>query len=269
MKNLYHKNKDKGKVYPSPSSFAPNKDALSMLNLLPAAILALASVLSLEDREVLGYLITRSVKTTNPSSSSSSSSSKVLEEKNKCKKTSNTHKPLFDCGCFDCYTSYWCRWDSSPNRELIHQVIEAFEEYLTKGELTKNNNGRGKKKDKMGRRGIEKSADKPKKRPETSEKFVPILPEPELELKRTCFVPKDDIMPVVEFDKAEYFEENKEDDKECEMEEVTGKLTQSVEETTEQLPAATTNNKGLVSKVLPDVLGILNSRIWSLWSPNV
>ena len=68
--------KNKGKVYPSPSSSSSSSSAipchsdgdfLSVLKLLPAAILALASVLSLEDREILAYMITRSMKTTTPS----------------------------------------------------------------------------------------------------------------------------------------------------------------------------------------------------------
>ena len=59
--------KNKGKVYPSPSSSSSSSlaipchsdgDFLSVLKLLPTAILALASVLSLEDREVLAYMIT-------------------------------------------------------------------------------------------------------------------------------------------------------------------------------------------------------------------
>ena len=59
--------KNKGKVYPSPSSSSSSSlaipchsdgDFLSVLKLLPATILALASVLSLEDREVLAYMIT-------------------------------------------------------------------------------------------------------------------------------------------------------------------------------------------------------------------
>ncbi|KAK3190031.1 hypothetical protein Dsin_029592 [Dipteronia sinensis] len=81
--------KNKGKVYPSPSpsssSFSSSSsvcsnaadggggggaglDYLSMLKLLPAAIIALASVLPLEDCEVLAYLIMRSIKTTVSSS---------------------------------------------------------------------------------------------------------------------------------------------------------------------------------------------------------
>ncbi|KAJ6713716.1 F12F1.11-RELATED [Salix viminalis] len=111
--------KNKGKVYPSPSSSSSSssvggngdRDVLSVFKLLPAAILALASVLSLEDREVLAYMITR---------------------------------------------SYWFRWDSSPNRELIHQVIEAFEEHLASGEMSRKHT-RGKRRDKAGRRAGEKS----------------------------------------------------------------------------------------------------------------
>jgi hypothetical protein len=122
--------KNKGKVYPSPSSSSSSvgdngdRDVLSVLKLLPAAILALASVLSLEDREVLAYMITRSLKTTttnNPSPSlqdSKKKSSKKPQNNNNSQR-SNHIAPIFDCDCFDCYISYWFRWDSSPNRELI------------------------------------------------------------------------------------------------------------------------------------------------------
>jgi hypothetical protein len=33
--------------------------------------------------------------------------------------------------------------------------------------------------------------------------------------------------------------------------------------------AVCSHHKGLARKVLPDVLGLLNSRLWNLWSPNV
>ncbi|KAJ4961741.1 hypothetical protein NE237_021651 [Protea cynaroides] len=59
---------------------------------------------------------------------------------------------LASCGTFD--NSWLCDievgwWDSSPNRELIHHAIEAFEEHQNNEELSKKNNGRGKKKDRM------------------------------------------------------------------------------------------------------------------------
>lgn len=34
-------------------------------------------------------------------------------------------------------------------------------------------------------------------------------------------------------------------------------------------PESLPEHKGLVRKVLPDIMGLLNCRIWSLWSPNV
>ncbi|KAJ4827183.1 hypothetical protein Tsubulata_030174 [Turnera subulata] len=81
-------------------------------------------------------MITRSLKTTttttsttatskNPSSliqeSKKKSSKKLPTSKNNGTVNDNHKAPVFDCDCFDCYTSYWFRWDSSPNRELIHQ----------------------------------------------------------------------------------------------------------------------------------------------------
>ncbi|KVI05697.1 hypothetical protein Ccrd_015888 [Cynara cardunculus var. scolymus] len=124
--------RNKGKVYPSSSSSCTpfpaedlDTDSLSVLKLLPATILGLALLLSLQDRQVLAYMITRSINSTHPSVDK--------------KKPSNNHNPppLFYCDCFDCYTSYWFKWDSSPNRELIHQAIEAFEETLTHGEQSR------------------------------------------------------------------------------------------------------------------------------------
>ncbi|XP_010460477.1 PREDICTED: uncharacterized protein LOC104741334 [Camelina sativa] len=135
----------KGKVHPSPpphplppSSSSSKDNSLSVFKLLPAAILVLVSVLSSQDQEVLAYLITTSLSTT-------------VSGKNK-----RTHHkaPLLDCGCFDCYTSYWSRWDSSPNRELIHQIIEAFEDHPTTSDSpsashkSKRNRNRAKKKGK-------------------------------------------------------------------------------------------------------------------------
>ncbi|CAL5421088.1 unnamed protein product [Camellia sinensis] len=226
------KMRNKGKVYPSPSSssssmcfYTANRDALSVLKLLPTAILALVSILSVQDREVFAYMITRSIKSSNPSS--------ILEEKKKSNKKSNTHKPpIFDCDCFDCYTSYWFRWDSSPNRELIHQAIEAFEEHLASGEK-REKNGRGKRKEKMGRRGNESR-----------------------EVKREVVLPE--VMEVVP---EKGGEEEEEEEEVVAPPEDAAVMRRSV--------AENNNHKGLVRKVLPDVVGILNSRLWSLWSPNV
>lgn len=248
------KMRSKGKVHPSPSSSSShyshnNKDdALSVLRLLPAAILAIASVLSREDREVLAYMITRSLKSTNPSS--------FLEEKGKkCpKKSSNTSHalkpPLFDCECFDCYTSFWVRWDSSPNRELIHQAIEAFEEHLNWGEQSKKVKNR--KKDKMGRRGLEKRLD-------FSEPEV-ATGSPEIEEISTLegpFSPENNAPWTPESADA------------GQSGEVVESPTAPETALVVRGGAADNHHKGLARKVLPDVLGLLNSRLWNLWSPNV
>nr|CAN72197.1 hypothetical protein VITISV_014981 [Vitis vinifera] len=209
--------KHKGKVYPSPSSssssspqtFISSPDALSVLKLLPAAILALASVLSTEDREVLAYMITR--------------------------------------------------WDSSPNRELIHQAIEAFEDHLSSGEKPKRIGGRGKKKERVGRR----IADKPDDI--SCQLEMPVAEEETPEVPNT-----DDasVAPAPENHAPtarDGCEESKAEDNNGDVpgEESAAETSEIVRDT------AASNHKGLARKVLPDVLGLLNSRLWGLWSPNV
>ncbi|PKA63585.1 hypothetical protein AXF42_Ash005480 [Apostasia shenzhenica] len=84
MKKRYN---GKGKrVHPCPPHSYP-------WNFLPAAVVALWTALSAEEKEVLAYLL-----------------------------------PELGCGCFGCYKSFWARWDSSPNRHLIHIILDAIEE---------------------------------------------------------------------------------------------------------------------------------------------
>ncbi|KAB1212755.1 hypothetical protein CJ030_MR2G011851 [Morella rubra] len=110
MKKLYRR----GTVHPSPPIISDH------LAFLPATILTLAAALSLEDREVLAYLL------------SCSNSSVNLDGRRRAthQKGCADHPPQFNCNCFRCYTSYWVRWDSSPNREEIHEIIDAFEAEL-------------------------------------------------------------------------------------------------------------------------------------------
>lgn len=271
--------KKKGKVYPSPSSSSSSSssssflgtqcpsdgDFLAVLKLLPAAILALTIVLPLEDREVLAYMITRSMKPTNPSPITHK---RKLPQK-KFSQNNNTHKPpVFDCDCFDCYTSYWYRWDSSPNRELIHQAIEAFEDHLAHGEQSKKVNSRGKRKEKpMNRRAQEKPPDvteAPVVAPETEESSLLSVASQENDAISLCSTEKadeDKADGVVEDTASEAVVEEVKEHKEEEAESVDGR----------PMVAATNDNhhKGLARKVLPDVLGLFNSRLWNLWSPNV
>ncbi|KAJ9169299.1 hypothetical protein P3X46_017506 [Hevea brasiliensis] len=277
--------KNKGKVYPSPSSSSSSSssstrdkdgDVFSVLKLLPAAILTLASVLSLEDREVLAYMITRSLKTTtnsnpnNPSSISQDSKRKSSKKLSNASSSSTTatinHKsPIFDCDCFDCYTSYWFRWDSSPNRELLHQVIEAFDEHLTNGEQSRKSY-RGKRRDKAGRQIGEKPVIDVLGRPEMPELETP----PETD-ESSIVSPDDDFSPVATPERAADGEEWKEKGakKNEEITELVPAETKEMAVVARTSPAAVSNHKGLGRKVLPDVLGFLNSRLWSLWGPNV
>ncbi|KAL3521900.1 hypothetical protein ACH5RR_014734 [Cinchona calisaya] len=111
MKKLYRK----GTVHPSPPS--SKSDHLSFL---PATILTLTLALSPEDKQILAYLISSS---SNFSSSGGSNRSRS--------NTNNDHPTSFNCYCFRCYKSYWVRWDSSPNRQMIHEIIDAFEDELS------------------------------------------------------------------------------------------------------------------------------------------
>ncbi|KAG5561295.1 hypothetical protein RHGRI_004356 [Rhododendron griersonianum] len=133
MKNLYRR---KGTVHPSPPLISDH------LAFLPATILTLAAALSPEDREVLAYLI----------SCSSTGSFSCHQKTNTHKKllatstSSGDHPPSFTCNCFRCYTSYWVRWDSSPSRQTIHEIIDAFEEEQLGGQSKREKSRRERRK---------------------------------------------------------------------------------------------------------------------------
>ncbi|XP_047163298.1 uncharacterized protein LOC124832987 [Vigna umbellata] len=126
MKKLYHK----GTVHPSPPIISDH------LAFLPAAILTLATALSPDDREVLSYLI---------SCSSAAASSTFSANPRRKSAAETAHSPAFNCSCFGCYTSYWVRWDESPNRQLIHEIIDAYEDSLAQIGNKGKKNGKGKK----------------------------------------------------------------------------------------------------------------------------
>ncbi|CAI8586238.1 unnamed protein product [Vicia faba] len=88
-------------------------------------------------REVLAYLIYCSSAATPPAFTGN-------PKRNTVKNTD--HATLFNCSCFRCYTSYWVRWDESPNRELIPEIIDAFEEWLAQSNKG-GKKGKGKKRE--------------------------------------------------------------------------------------------------------------------------
>ncbi|KAL5213991.1 hypothetical protein ABZP36_003143 [Zizania latifolia] len=106
MKKLYQ---GKGRrVHPAPAQ--PDAVAAAAAAVLPAAVLALASALTAEEQEVLAYLL----------SSGGAAGGR--------RRRRGAHPPEMGCGCFSCYKSFWARWDASPNRHLIHRIIDAVEE---------------------------------------------------------------------------------------------------------------------------------------------
>lgn len=84
----------------------------------------------------------------------------------------------------------------------------------------------------------------------------------------------DDVSPAVKPEKTADRERLEEED--VEAAKLYDEVPEAAEETVAEETAVVTrthvavsNHKGLARKVLPDVLGLLNSRLWSLWSPNV
>ncbi|RZS11140.1 hypothetical protein BHM03_00042455 [Ensete ventricosum] len=232
MKNLYPKGK--GKIHPSPADggggpSSPSQDVLAVLKLLPAAILALTVALTYQDKEVVAYLITRSIH--GPATLTAGA------ERRRCR----GHRPLFDCGCFDCYISFWSRWDCSPDRELIHQAIEAFEEHLAS--LEKKAGGRG-------RRRVVDGAENGKKKKKKKNK--------KMKERRKAVV--EGVERSVEYESAAGLSGEVKDIVEAAAEE--GGEEKSVEE--EAMPVGCERRRGW-----PDVMGLFNSRLLSLWGPGV
>ncbi|RWW02776.1 hypothetical protein BHE74_00030860 [Ensete ventricosum] len=230
--------KGKGKIHPSP----PPHDALAVLSLLPAEFLAQTAALREEDKEMLAYLLTRSIE--GPAA--------AAEERRHRQRPGGAtqHLPVFGCGCFDCYTGFWSRWDCSPDRELIHQAIEAFEEHLASAE----------KKGVRGRRAERKAAERAVKGKKGKEK------ETEKEKART---------KAVVADKAQ--KQPEEAEKSLEVTTSGGAEEFAIEEapvgagTATKAAAAEEEEEeagnGERRRGWADVMGMFHWRLWSLWGP--
>ena len=62
---------------------------------------------------------------------------------------SSDHLPQFNYNCFRCYMSYWVRWDESLNRQVIHEIIDAFMAKLAQSKSGKGEKEEKKKKNKL------------------------------------------------------------------------------------------------------------------------
>ncbi|XP_023520004.1 uncharacterized protein LOC111783314 [Cucurbita pepo subsp. pepo] len=136
MKKLYRR---RGTVHPSPPIISDH------LSFLPTAILTLAAALSPEDREILAYLISSFSNDFTTVNNFSGHRGKAAHQKPAAARSGSDHPPVFSCNCFRCYTSYWVRWDSSPNRQIIHEIIDAYEETLAESKAGKNSKKERKK----------------------------------------------------------------------------------------------------------------------------
>ncbi|CAL9189415.1 unnamed protein product [Musa hybrid cultivar] len=253
--NLYPKGK--GKVHPSPAappsaggdeggSSVHRHDALAVLKLLPAAILALTAALTCEDKEVLAYLITQSIN--GPAGG--------MEPRRRREAMPPAHRPLFVCGCFDCYASFWSRWDCSPDRELIHQAIEAFEERLASSENKGGGDGcKGRRRERQARDRAEKGKGKRKKeRGKSVEVEASVVHELKL------------FEASVASGAARFSGEVKEASETAEpATEVKGEERCGEEEAVAVAVAVASERR----RGWPDLMGLFNPRLWSLWCPGI
>ncbi|PKA49879.1 hypothetical protein AXF42_Ash004421 [Apostasia shenzhenica] len=97
-----------------------NPTPWDLLAALPAAVIAMAASLAPEEKEVLAYLLCGGA---------------IIDVENvaganRLHHRRQAHQPELRCCCFSCYKSFWARWDASPNRHVIHLVLDAVEESL-------------------------------------------------------------------------------------------------------------------------------------------
>ncbi|KAJ6702188.1 hypothetical protein OIU74_013354 [Salix koriyanagi] len=267
--------KNKGKVYPSPSSSSSSssvgdngdRDVLSVFKLLPAAILALASVLSLEDREVLAYMITRSLKTTTTTTNNPSSSLQDSKKKSSKKTQNNNNSQNKATG-----SGGTLLLTVNSSIKLLKPLKNTWPVVKCQGNILEV-------------REETKRVVGPVKNLFLITRVKPeMLPVPETSNSTTPESSSSSYVADVVNVNAGFTDNSLSPEKVAEREEMeeSVKLYDEVpeevdeEETAVAAAAAATHgvavcshHKGLARKVLPDVLGLLNSRLWNLWSPNV
>ncbi|KAL2458256.1 hypothetical protein Adt_46006 [Abeliophyllum distichum] len=92
--------------------------------------MTLTGALSPEDKEVLAYLISCSSTNFSNNHRTIHKTTNAAAAISGCAKVDADHSPSFNCNCFRCYMNYWTKWDSSPNRQLIYEVIDTYEDNL-------------------------------------------------------------------------------------------------------------------------------------------
>ncbi|KAL5208261.1 hypothetical protein ABZP36_032696 [Zizania latifolia] len=247
MKTLCPKSGKDGKIHPSPLGGGDGDPIGAALRLLPAAIFALATILRPEDQQVLAYLVTRSLL---------GASAPHPEQPPVRGRRRRAHPPAIGCDCFDCYTSFWSRWDCSPNRELIHDAIEAFEDHLAAAESSSATppSSSSKRRDKGKRRPPQPPLPmSPKSPPPPAEKVHEPSPPP-----ASLPPPPPPPPPAPEASSVE--SDYDDDEKVPEDPSDAGAEVENAEEEGEEEE----RKRGWA-----DVMGMLNLRLWGIWSPAV
>ncbi|XP_057850265.1 uncharacterized protein LOC131060862 [Cryptomeria japonica] len=245
MKNVYRK----GKVHPQP---AP--DAYSVLRLLPVAVATLSAALPAEDREVLAYLIARSpdVLPLKDNRRNTLPLSSLVEKEKASQQFPWSHGPSFECSCFQCYTSFWSRWDASPNRQTIHEAIDLYEEHMAARADAAKGNSKGKNrkgfKDKNPRHSS--CADESFPPPVANDKSVVSVVQIEEEALKAALKLKQIVPPEED---AEHKEE----------ESSSGRGRDSPPPPP---PPLTIGGRGIMRRVFPNIMTFIADHLWTAWT---
>lgn len=244
-----------GKIHPSPSGAGGWGDdpIAAAFHLLPAAILFIATALGPEDQEVLAYLVTRPLQ-----GEGGKAAAGVLPSEQPPPAPARggaprrAHPPTLGCGCFQCYGSYWSRWDSSPHRDLILDALQAFEEHLAATESSATPPS-SKRRDKGKRSRLVTTPPRPPS-PQPPMLIRPKSPEPQVEQVQELSAPlPPSCPPPPPPAPAAYIPEEKDKAPEPSPE------AEAAEETEKERKRGWADVMG----------GMLGLRLWGIWSPAV
>ncbi|XP_066327586.1 uncharacterized protein [Miscanthus floridulus] len=173
MKALCPKPGKGGKIHPSPAE----DPIAAAFRLLPAAILVLVAGLCPEDQRVLAHLVTRSFLV-GWDAATAPPPEQQARGGGGTRRRARGHPPTVGCLCFECYGSFWSRWDCSPQHDRIHDVLEAFEEHLSAAESAAAATPPSSKRRDKGKRGRAPAATTPPPQPPVPARSSPESPEP-------------------------------------------------------------------------------------------
>ncbi|CAD6244372.1 unnamed protein product [Miscanthus lutarioriparius] len=255
MKALCPKPGKGGKIHPSPAE----DPIAAAFRLLPAAILVLVAGLCPEDQRVLAHLVTRSFLV-GWDAATAPPPEQQARGGGGTRRRARGHPPTVGCLCFECYGSFWSRWDCSPQHDRIHDVLEAFEEHLSAAEAAAAATPPSSKRRDKGKRGRAPAATTPPLQPPVPARSSPESPEPaasEVVAQEPLSLPLLPSCPSTPPAPAACLSENKEN---------VPEETAAAEECGGGEVAAEAEEER--KRGWADVMGgVLNLRRWGIWSP--